>query len=54
MCVYEISRVRKSIETENRLVFPRDWAKGVTALMDFFKGDKNILELDSGDVRPTV
>lgn len=47
--LYEISRVGKAIETENRLVVVSGWGKGkwtVTAngYGTYFRGDKNVLE----------
>jgi len=45
-------RLRKSIETESRLVVPRGWDKGgmgSDCLVGFLWGDEDIPELDSGD-----
>ena len=47
--MYEISRVGKAIETENRLVVVSGWGEGKwTATANgygaYFRGDKNVLE----------
>ena len=51
-CFYEMSRIGKFIETESRLVVVGSWMWEeweVTAnwVQDCFRGDNNVLELDS-------
>ena len=54
-----MSRIGKSIETENRSGVPKDWGvlvTGVTAngYRVIFPGDEYALELDGGDVCTTL
>ena len=47
--LYKMSRIGKSIETERRLVVSRGWWEGREENEVSFWGDKNVLELGSGD-----
>lgn len=50
-CLYEVSRISKSIQTESKLVVDRGWeeAKNANGCGVSLKGYKNVLKVDSGD-----